>query len=103
MREEDIVATVRVRSDVPGSPRPSTARLEAAAAALSSRGFIVVHVGRFGVSVRAAASLFERALGSRPVASQSLVAQVCPPDPGLAQLIDGLEVAPPAEPFAPRR
>ena len=99
MSNSGIVATVKVRPDVANSDRPTRSRVQEAADCLRGRGFDVLHVGRFGVSVRADAPLFERELGVRLVASQTLVTAVQAREPNLARLVEGIEVAPPAEHF----
>lgn len=100
MSADEVVATVTVRADAPSSVRPSRARVEEAAAYLRGRGFDVLHIGRFGVSVRGRIPLFERELGVRLVPPKTVFAAVQAREPNLARLLDRVEFAPPAENFS---
>lgn len=98
---DKVTATVRVRSDDEANQRPTRVRMEEAADYLRKLGFDVLRVGRFGLSVQAFRSVLERELGVQLGPDDVLVSEVNPPKAELAKLIDLVEIAPPAEHFAP--
>ena len=94
-----LTASVRVRPDVQEASRPTRARLNEAAEFLKALGFDVLHVGRIALSVQADEAVFEREFGVRPQAHEALVTGVRARNPKLAEFIDLVEFAPPAEHF----
>jgi hypothetical protein len=96
----DVIATLRVISDAMPGSRPSANRVAAAAAALRSVGFEVLHAGRFGVSVRAGANAYETSLGVHvDNGEEARVETLKPTDPMLSKLVDLLEITPRAQVF----
>jgi hypothetical protein len=90
------VATVRVRpNEGPAPARPSREALDEAAKLLAERGFKIIRVGRFGVSIAGEAATFSRELGVDVSEDRPLVESAKPRYEPLADLIDLVEVAPP--------
>jgi hypothetical protein len=94
----DVVATVRVRTDTENG-RPSRGRVETAAGCLRNLGFDVLHLGRFGVTVRASPETFAHEFHINLKRDHAFVADIKPRTAVLAKLIDAIEVTPPAEYF----
>jgi len=90
----DLRANVRVISDDPERARPPADRVQEAAQRLTTLGFTVLRMGRFGVSVSAPEVAYERVLGCNPLRSDSASSVVSPADPQLRRLIDAVEVTP---------
>ena len=93
-----LTATLRVRADT-ANGRPTRGRVETAAGCLRKRGFDVLHLGRFGVTVRALPETFASEFHVDLVRDRAFVADVKPRTAMLAELVDAIEVAPPAESF----
>lgn len=77
--------------------RPDRATLERAAKLLEQLGFEVRRIGRFGISLAADISVFEREFGVTLQPGKSLVAAVTPRSGPLAKLVDQVEIAGPPE------
>jgi hypothetical protein len=86
-------ATVRVRAGADGTAsRPPRAALDEAAERLAQRGFNVLRIGRFGVSIEGEPSTFRREFGIEVQDGSPLIERPSPRDAGLAKLIDLIEV-----------
>ncbi len=96
---DTVTATLRVRAEG-ADTRPTRERLEHAAQCLRVRGFDVLHVGRFGVMVRALPEAFQSEFHVHVRPNERFVASVKASTPRLHELVDSLEVAPPAQPFS---
>lgn len=96
-----IRATVRVRPREQAEPasRPHPEDLREAARLLQERGFRVLRIGRFGVSVEATPELFRRELGLAPFAAPDWVQAPRPVVADLDGLIDLVEATPEPESF----
>ena len=67
------------------------------AQALEKLGFVVLHLGLFGVTVRGEPDVFERALGIRAIPDRGLVARVVRSAEALRGLVDLVEIRPPPD------
>jgi hypothetical protein len=86
-----ISATISVKSD--DGERPDRQKLEEAAKLLAQRGFDILRIGRFGVSVRGEQNVFARVLGVAAEPNRAMAAEAKPSEPTLSDLIDRVEVA----------
>lgn len=77
--------------------RPEASRVQLAADSLREMGFNVLRAGRFGVSVQADAQRFEAELGITPDVAAASGVTATPRDPTLKNLIDYVDVLPPAD------
>lgn len=87
-------ANIRVIPSDPDQKRPDVARVQQAADRLSSLGFTVLRLGRFGVSVEAPEGQFKSVLGFSDPPPQGCSRRVMATDASLAALVDEVEVAP---------
>jgi hypothetical protein len=94
----EVIATVRVRADTENG-RPSRGRVETAAGCLRNHGFDVLHLGRFGVTVRAPSETFANEFQIDLKRDRAFVADIKPRTAMLATLIDAIEVTPPLQYF----
>lgn len=93
-----IRATLRVVPDQTGFavPRPSPQKVDEAARKLDALGFKVLHRSRFGVDVLGSPDQYRKHLNvSIPPNQRSFVAAV--QDKTLSNLVDSLEIVPPAK------
>lgn len=93
----EMTATLKVRPESADDSKPSRSRVEEAAEQLRAQGFEVLHVGRFGVSVRAARPIYKSILGVQLDTGKPLVSQVKASEPKLATLVESIEYAPAAD------
>jgi hypothetical protein len=92
-----VSATVRVTSDQTSEQKPNAGRLKRAAELLKKAGFDILRIGRFGVSVRGEEAAFRDVLGVIPKANKALIAPSARRVSELRELVDLVEVAPPAQ------
>jgi hypothetical protein len=71
--------------------------VETAAGCLRKSGFDVLHLGRFGITVRALPETFANEFHVHLASDRAFVSDVKPRTAMLAELVDAIEVAPPAE------
>lgn len=90
-------ANIRVTPAQPNQKRPDAARVQQAAERLSSLGFTVLRLGRFGVSVEAPEGRFKSVLGFSNPPPGGCSKAVRANDAGLAALVDQVEIAPPPQ------
>lgn len=90
----DLKANIRVIPSAPGQSRPEVSRVKEAADRLSTLGFTVLRLGRFGVSVQAPEGHFENVLGFEKTPLLSATRDISPSDEHLAGLVDQVEMAP---------
>jgi hypothetical protein len=90
-----LVATLIIRPETLNEP-PSRGRVEKAATCLRNRGFDIVHLGRFGIMVRALPETYASEFDVDLMRDRAFSSDVKPRTPLLAKLVEAIEVAPPA-------
>lgn len=91
-----VSATIQAKREKPDA-RPSRTTVESLADELRRRGFEVLRAGRFGVSVRADETAFQRTFGFDPCSSSDPTHKVISGE--LRRLADAVEVAVAPTPF----
>jgi hypothetical protein len=100
LRELGTIATVRVKPQAGvADTRPTRDLLARAAKMLEQRGFEILRIGRFGVSIVGEPSTFSRELGVEVIKGGAALNMPKPRYRPLAQLIDLVEVTTPPTHF----